>query len=314
MALTAEQYEAALAALTRTNPNRAGAPVYAPEIRDYLKLTTMSTMELTAGGHVFKVYRFEAPDMEPGAPLFVNIHGGGWYKGHLDNDYYHSSWLAAQIRGVVLSVDYTTSRYAAFDVMFAQCCAAVAWAFEHAQELGCDPARISVGGYSAGGHLTAGAALWAANEGGLKLHRQIIAYGPVDFGDPAGGEVVQTEGPVASGARGQAFNDLLFRREARYLADPYANPLHAPDEMVAKVCPALIITADRCNFTTQDNLYANRIAMQHIDVTTRHFAGTPHGFIPHFGPCWREASELMVREITARPAAEEEPAEGRMHE
>ena len=119
----------------------------------------MTTTYAAADGLV-RVYPADAPGGEPGAGL-VWAHGGGFAGGDLDMP--EADWVARSLatRGVtVVSVDYRLvgdgCRYPApsDDVL-----AAWRWTLDHAAELGIDPARLAIGGASAGGNLAAGAVL-----------------------------------------------------------------------------------------------------------------------------------------------------------
>lgn len=297
MALTQEQYDEALRILDETSSSSQAHLTYPQEIIDYQNLAQVTQLTLTAAGFPFTVYQCVPEGIEPGAPLFVNIHSGGWYIPHVDNDRYFSCYLAHQIRGVVLSVDYTTSEKAPWDVMFEQCYETVRYAFRQAEALGCSPERISVGGYSAGGHLTAGVALRAAQTGEFRFKKEILCYAPLNMEEKAP-ETPENEFAARMRKRGKAFEDLLFRRDPAVRQNPYANPWIAPDEMLAALPETVVITAGQCGFRFEDEAYALRVAAQGVETTVRRFPEARHGFIPHFMDQWKEAAALMVKEIT----------------
>jgi acetyl esterase/lipase len=92
-------------------------------------------------------------------PALVFFFGGGWTTGTPASSV---SWarFAAELGLVGIAPDYRTK--GRFDTppqaSVADARAALHWVQEHAAELGLDPARIAVGGNSAGGHV----ALWTA--------------------------------------------------------------------------------------------------------------------------------------------------------
>lgn len=298
MALSREELDQVMKVLADTSMRPEGGVEYPEEIKAFEKLAHVEKMTREVNGKAFIVYQCIPKNMEKDAPLFINIHGGGWYIGHENNDLYFSCWLAEKIRGVVLSVDYTTSDIEPWEVMFEQCYDTLKYGFEKAERLGCSRERISVGGYSAGGHLTAGVALKAAEEG-YNLKSQIICYAPLDM--------IEKEQPVTDDPmelrmhlRTHCFFELLFRRESKYLSNPLANPSIATDEMLKKLPETLVITAGKCGFRFENETYAFRTAAQGVPVTIKRFTEARHGFIPHFADYWEDAAKLMVEMITEK--------------
>ena len=89
-----------------------------------------------------------------GAPLHLFFHGGYWRSlGHREFGFLADDLVASGI-GVAV-VNYALCPTVRFAEIVRQARAALAWAFRHAERLGYDPARISVSGHSAGGHLCA---------------------------------------------------------------------------------------------------------------------------------------------------------------
>ena len=108
------------------------------------------------------IYRPAArvPDGER-LPAVIQVHGGGWILGSraeqgipLLNHMAANGWIG-------FNVDYWLSPRATLPEHVIDVKRAIAWVREHADELGVDPERIAITGGSAGGHLTALAALTA---------------------------------------------------------------------------------------------------------------------------------------------------------
>ncbi len=95
------------------------------------------------------------PGAPPVGPLLVFFHGGGFWCGDLDTHDALCRFLAEQAGVRVLSVDYRLGPEHPFPAAHDDAVAAYAWTVEHAAELGADPARLGVGGDSAGGNLAA---------------------------------------------------------------------------------------------------------------------------------------------------------------
>ena len=103
--------------------------------------------------------RFDLFGTEPGAgrPCFVFIHGGYWRALSRGVSSFMAPMLAA--RGIACAVpDYTLAPAVGIAEIVCQCRALLAHLWHNADALGLDPARIVVGGSSAGGHLAAAVA------------------------------------------------------------------------------------------------------------------------------------------------------------
>jgi len=106
------------------------------------------------------VYQPEGPELRPGVVL---IHGGGWTsgsKGDLAGD-------AAQLAAAgyfVANVNYRLSPAAQFPLPIQDVCCALAFVRTHASELGVDPSRVALLGYSAGGYLAEMVGLGATDQ------------------------------------------------------------------------------------------------------------------------------------------------------
>lgn len=101
----------------------------------------------------------------PASPLLMFIHGGGMMYGDLASHDAPCRFLAEQAGVRVLAIDYRLAPEHQFPVAVQDCAAAYRWVVAHAEELGADPARLAVGGDSAGGYLSATTAVTAAEEG-----------------------------------------------------------------------------------------------------------------------------------------------------
>src|SRR4051794_5122589 len=112
-------------------------------------------------------------------PCLVWAHGGGFVGGDLDMR--EADWVAREIcaraGAVVVSVDYRLAvDGVCYPVPHDDVVAAVAWVRDTAADLGIDAGRISIGGASAGGNLTAGAALKLRDRDGWVPATLLLAY------------------------------------------------------------------------------------------------------------------------------------------
>jgi acetyl esterase len=117
-------------------------------------------------------------------PLLVFFHGGGFFCGDLESHDASCRFLAERSGVRVLAVDYRLAPEHPFPAAADDAEAAYLWAVEHADALGADPARIGVGGDSAGGNLAAVVAIEAARRGWPCAVQLLVIPRPTRDGRP----------------------------------------------------------------------------------------------------------------------------------
>ncbi len=94
------------------------------------------------------------PAAAPNAPVFVFIHGGYWRA--LSSKEFSGVALGLHAQGITtVVINYALCPRVTIDEIVRQTRAALAWTLRNIQQYGGDPARVAIGGHSAGGHLTA---------------------------------------------------------------------------------------------------------------------------------------------------------------
>lgn len=134
-------------------------------------VTDQTFIYTNAGGDKLRMEVFYPPDHQPekaSVPGMILFHGGGWVNGSLTQFRPACEYFAS--RGIVCAtVEYRMHDKAAAARMpanesFKRICitdarSAIRWFKHNAGKLGIDPARVIVGGGSAGGHISALATL-----------------------------------------------------------------------------------------------------------------------------------------------------------
>ncbi|MGH7896202.1 MAG: alpha/beta hydrolase, partial [Candidatus Binatia bacterium] len=208
-------------------------------------------------------------------PLLVYFHGGGWVLGNPDTHDGVCRELAHGAECAVMSVDYRLAPEHRYPAAADDCYAAVAWAGRHAGQIGADPARIAIGGDSAGGNLTCVTALQARDKGGPTLCFQLPLY-PVtnhSFDTPSYRE--NATGYLLEKADMEWFWGHYLRSGADG-EEAYASPLRAKD--LRGLPPALVITAEFDPLRDEGEAYARRLREAGIPTTASRYDGTIHGF------------------------------------
>jgi acetyl esterase len=119
---------------------------------------------------------YTPPDAPPGGELMVYFHGGGFVLCDLESHDALCRRLAAAAGMRILAIDYRLAPEHRFPAMHRDAEAAFGWAREHAAELEADPAKVGLGGDSAGGHMAA----WLALQGATRPAFLALIYPLLD--------------------------------------------------------------------------------------------------------------------------------------
>ena len=226
-----------------------------------------------AGDIPVRTYR---PQGDGPLPLLVWFHGGGWVIGDLVTADPTCRELAQRAGIAVLSVDYRLAPEHPFPAGPEDCYAALVWATEHTDELGVDPARIAVGGDSAGGNLTAAVTLLAARRGGPQARFQLMVYPATDARMSYPSQSENGEGYMLTADSMRWFyNHYLGDHDPE---DPIVSPIYAPADELAGLPPALVITAGYDPLRDEGEAYGLRLEQAGVPVKVSRYDGHLHGF------------------------------------
>jgi acetyl esterase/lipase len=112
-----------------------------------------------AGGRTLKLDVYRSRQRPTRAPVLLQIHGGAWMIGRKDDQGLPLMTRLAAHGWVCIAASYRLSPKATFPDHLIDVKAAIRWIREHGAEYGADPDFIVISGGSAGGHLSALAAL-----------------------------------------------------------------------------------------------------------------------------------------------------------
>jgi acetyl esterase len=229
------------------------------------------------GGNLpLRVYR---PAGAGPQPVLLYFFGGGWTLGSIETSDGICRALANAVPCTVVTVGYRLAPEHRFPAAVHDCEAATRWVAEHAAELGVDPARIAVGGDSAGGNLAAVVAL-LARDAGPPLAAQLLVY-------------PNTRYRSQTASMRESTDPWLFNSASvgwywsHYLADPAdgSNPLASPllAEDLTGLPPALVITAEYDPLRDEGEQYGERLREAGVPTVVTRYAGMMHGFFAMSG-------------------------------
>jgi acetyl esterase/lipase len=125
-----------------------------------------------------KVFVFDPVDRTSDGALLW-IHGGGFVGGTAAMDHALCARIASDLGILVVSAEYRLAPEHPFPAPLDDCFAALTWLHAQAAALGVDPARMAVGGASAGGGLAA-AVVQRAHDDGVPVAFQLLVYPMLD--------------------------------------------------------------------------------------------------------------------------------------
>ncbi len=213
-------------------------------------------------------------------PVLVFFHGGGWVIGDLESHDPVCRALAQGSNCIVVSVDYRLAPEHKFPAAPEDCYAATVWVAEHAVELNADPARMAVGGDSAGGNLSAVVSQMAHEKGGPALVFQLLIYPATNFNSDTLSKKENAEGYFLTKANMDWFMNHYLNTE-QDKKHPLASPFLTTD--LQGLPPALIITAEYDPLRDEGEQYGKRLQEAGVPVTISRYDGMIHGFVSMAG-------------------------------
>ena len=219
--------------------------------------------------------RLYAPSTEAGLPLLLYLHGGGFTIGSIATHDVLCRELARLSGCMVVSLEYRLAPEHRFPTAVHDSWDALQWLAAQAPQLGTDPARLAVGGDSAGGTLAAVCAI-LARDAGLPLALQLLFYPGCTAHQDTPSHTTYARGlvleePAISWFFGHYATTRAQREDWRFA------PLLAPD--VDGVAPAWIGLAE-CDPLVDEGIdYADKLRLAGVPVDLEIYRGVTHEFI-----------------------------------
>ena len=233
-----------------------------------------SVISMDAPPVPIRVYAPSGRAPEGGRPALLDLHGGGFVVGSIDMEHAFATQIARELDAVVVVPEYRLAPEHPFPAGLDDCFAALTWIHEHAAALGVDPARIAVGGQSAGGGLAAATALLARDRGGPALCFQFLGIPELDHRLTTTSMKTFVDTPLWHRANA-VLSWQYYLGLAATDVSPYASPAIATD--LAGLPPAYVSTMEFDPLRDEGILYMLRLMEAGVSVELHSYPGTFHG-------------------------------------
>jgi acetyl esterase/lipase len=214
--------------------------------------------------------------VEP-APALFWLHGGGYVTGSPEQDERTSIAFARELGITVIAGTYRLAPDHQAPAAVEDAYAGLSWVFAHAAERGIDPARIAIGGASAGAGLAAGLALYAHDRGEVTPVFQLLEYPMLDDRT-----VIRADHDTRNARMWNARNNrfgwsaYLGQEPGGDGVSPYAAPARRED--LTGLPPAWIGVGTLDIFHDEDVEYARRLNESGVACELVVIPGAFHGF------------------------------------
>lgn len=210
------------------------------------------------------------------APIVMNVHGGGFVAGDLNNDNARMAYLAMNIPCIVVSVQYRLSPASVFPDALMDCLAVWNWIHASAQALRGDNTRMGLFGTSAGGNLCAGLAFYLRDHGGPAIRLNALNVPALGIGPTLSAEQMRYGAPVLSGDNlSSAFKVYLGGFDGTH-PSYYAVPNFAFD--FSGLPPTLLIVGEYDPLRDEGRYYADQLLKSAVPCELYMMPRVGHGF------------------------------------
>jgi acetyl esterase len=215
------------------------------------------------------------PEGDGPHPVMIWIHGGGWTVGSAELADTTARDLCQRASCIVVNVDYRLAPEHRFPTAVDDVIAVNRWVQSTIASHGGDPTRVAVGGDSAGGNLAA----VLSQEMPTTLVHQALVY-PVTDGEMTSRSLDENgEGYLLTRKGMEWFrSQYVGDPTSADLRDPRLSPLHASDDVIARVPSATVITAEYDPLRDEGEAYADAMKRAGVEVDAERYDGMIHAF------------------------------------
>lgn len=233
-------------------------------------------------------YGFDSQEV---APLFVNMHAGGFVLGCADMDDGMCDHFNRRTGVKVISIDYPKAPQNPYPSAVNAVYDVVRNYVDNAKNYKIDTNSIGIGGQSAGGNLAAVACIVANEHRELSFKYQLLNYPPCDMSiDPLS---KPDFGGAASPKMVIMYDICYFEADRDKAKSPYISPMYATEEQLSNLPPTLIIAAGKDSLYEEIVRYSELLKKAGVNVEFHNFCEAEHGFTYMNNPDSKKAWGIM---------------------
>ena len=244
--------------------------------KEYDARTPIGTsLEIPWEGHLPVKVLMNVPANKPAGkvPYFINAHGGGFIEGDAMTMGTFCQMLADKLGIVVMNLNYRLSPDYNFGYQIDEARILRQYVKEHQDELGIDPSRCGIGGFSAGATLALSCVVRSIQNQEDPFTCCVAVYPVTDT----------TPGALDPNAPYQPADEVMIRAIDYYCSgqhfDPACSPLLADDSLLAQFPPTILITCGKDALATQGREFAARLVKCGVKVIFEEYKTALHGFV-----------------------------------
>lgn len=216
-----------------------------------------------------------AAGLEEPAPALFWIHGGGYVMGSVGTDAVMFDRRCPDLGIIGISIDYRLAPETPFPGPLDDVYTGLAWIFMHAGELGIDPARIGIGGVSAGAGLCSALALLVRDRGELNVQFQLLDCPMLDDTQTTPSSQLDDLIVWTRSSNEFGWRSYLGDRYGAGDIPAYAAAARATD--LSNLPPAYVSVGTADGFRDENIAYASRLMEAGVPTELHVYPGAPHG-------------------------------------
>ncbi|MBR5424070.1 MAG: alpha/beta hydrolase [Clostridia bacterium] len=209
-------------------------------------------------------------------PVLFNIHGGSWIFGDAEGVDLQSQYLANHLECMVVNIDYRLLDEYPFPYQQTEVADTVEYFLARADEYHILRDHAAVAGYSAGGHICAGAAMLLRDRG-VKIRTQVLCYPFLNYVNFSLASYVNLTGTRAKALNGLA-DKVLFEKMPK--ESVLLSPANADPADLKGLADAVIVTSGAGDpLLPQGEAYAEKLRAAGVSTVYKEYEKAVHGFL-----------------------------------